>query len=40
MPHGNVIKKFQWEGINFFVIFGGKRIFSRASIIFKGGQVV
>ena len=40
IPHANVINKVQWEVIKMCAIFGGTRLFCRASKIFKGGQVV
>ena len=40
MPHTNVLKKVQWERIELCVIFGITRLFSRASVSFKGGWVV
>ena len=40
MPHANVMKKVQWEAIELCAIFGGTRLFIRASGRFKGGQVV
>ena len=40
IPHTNVMKKVQWEGIELFAIFGGTRMFIQATGRFKGGWVV
>ena len=40
MTRADVMKMFRWEGTELCAIFGGTRIFSRASAIFKGWLVV
>ena len=40
MPHENVMKKVQWDGIKLCAIFGGTIIFSQASVSFKGGRMM
>ena len=40
MPHSNVMKKSQLEGIKLYGSFGGTRLLSWASESFKGGWLV